>query len=149
MGCQPPIPQQLPSNNVTEAAPITPDTNAIILEEPPIQQTSDITQLAEARFFQDSIAVSGEGYSLDKRIAYKSVTIYFDDDSKVIRTEVNQDIPFKLIDKNTIYLYRGATLSRVSRYYQVPIQRLLDCNSQIKNPNKLPAMSRLKLNCND
>jgi len=106
-----------------------------------------VTQIGEALFFEDSISISGEGYSLQKHTDYAVVRILFDDDGKIVKVEHLSDLPWKKIDNSTIFLKRGANLTRISRHFSIPIAKLMDCNPQIKNPNKLQQLTKLKLNC--
>ena len=127
---------------------------------PPVQDTvteiaNDITlsdenliQIGEAYFYEDSLEVIGEGFHFQRKTPYGVVRILFDEDGKICKVETMTSMPFKQIDKNTIFLSKGANLTMISRHFGVPIQRLMDCNTNIKNPNKIPALTRLKLNCN-
>lgn len=146
-GCEPSV---VPN---TVPRPLPPIENNITLTDTSIVDTintvdinpQEVIQLGEAKFFTDSFTVNGEGYTLNKHTDYAVIRILFDDDGKIMKVETLSDLPWKVIDKNTIYLKRGANLTRVSRHFKIPIDDLLNANPTIKNPNHLPALTRLKL----
>lgn len=140
-----------PTGTPTRVIANYPDTTSIQLVDTTttieLHVEDEAVQLGEAKFFTDSFTVDGEGFSLKKGTDYAVIRILFNDDGKIQKVETLSDLPFKVIDKNTIYLKRGANLTRVSRHFGIPIQKLLDCNPKISDPNHLEAMTRLKLNC--
>lgn len=103
----------------------------------------------EASFYQDSVSVWGEGFAFGRKTDYNVVRILFDDDGKIIKVETMSDLPFKVIDKNTIYLNRGANLTMIARYFKTSKEKLLECNPRIKNPNHVEAFTRLKIRCSN
>ena len=150
MSCgQPAVPINLPPpaekpiiDDINTNEDTTESTNVINLSE-----EANIGQIGEAHFFNDSLVVLGEGFSFSKRVPYGRVLILFDEDYKIIKVETLQSLPFKYINKSTIYLLKGANLTMISRHTGIPIDQLMSCNPSIDNPNRIPALTRLKLNC--
>jgi hypothetical protein len=105
--------------------------------------------MGEAYFYRDSVVVAGEGFGFSRTTDYKVVRIIFDDDGKIVKVETISDLPFKIIDKNTIYLNRGANISMIARYFKTSKEKILDCNPRIKNPNHIEAFTRLKIRCSN
>lgn len=140
-----PIQIQQPAQEIIQSKDtIIEDTTTIDLSE---SEPEERIQLGQARFFEDSVYVEGEGFKFQRHTPYGRVLILFDDDGKITKVETMTSLPFRQVDKNTIYLLKGATLTNVSRYFKVPIQKLWDCNPNIKNPDRIPALTYLKLNC--
>lgn len=81
-------------------------------------------------------------------IIYLSVgkTVMLSQDRPSINTNVSAQVPFKLIKKGVILVEEGATLLYVSRYYNVPVAKLMEWNN-IKDRNKIISHSQIKIAC--
>lgn len=110
--------------------------------------SDSIEMTGSAVFYKDSVFVTGKGFIFSRNVDYNVVRVLFDDDGNIIKVETMANNPWKQIDKNTIYLLRGANLSSIARTFGVTKEKLLRCNN-IKNPNHIEAFTKVKLNCND
>lgn len=81
-------------------------------------------------------------------IIYLSVgkTVMLSQDTPPISTNVSTQVPFKLIKKGVILVEEGATLLYISRYYNVPVAKLMEWNN-IKDRNLIISHSQIKIAC--
>ena len=147
MSCapSPPVTVVQPTSEVTQ--PDTLDVTDTVEESYTEPTEQEVTVVGEAFFFKDSLAVTGDGFEFRKQVPYSRVLILFDEDGKISKVETLTGLPFKQVDKNTIYLLKGANLTLISRHFGIPIDRLTECNPKIKDRDHIPALTRLKLNC--
>jgi hypothetical protein len=147
MSCDPVAPTVMPPVVPSTPTEVKDTSSSIDIPDNTSPTEDQVTTTGEAYFFKDSIEVLGEGFEFRKHVSYGRVLILFDDDGKIVKVETMESLPFKQIDKNTIYLLRGANLTMISRHFGIPIERLIHCNAEIRNPDHIPALTRLKLNC--
>ena len=112
------------------------------------QKDTVIQSIGMAEFFHDSVVVAGEGFSFTRATEYNVVRILFDDDGKIAKVETMASQPWKVLNKNTIYLLRGANLNTIARHFGVTKEKLRECN-KIKNENHIEAFTKLRLNCSE
>ena len=60
---------------------------------------------------------------------------------------VKKEAPVVLLDKNTVLVKTGATLSFISRYYNVSIEKLIKLNPNIKDKNIIQKNSKIIIGC--
>lgn len=60
---------------------------------------------------------------------------------------VKKEAPVVLLDKNTVLVKTGATLSFISRYYNVSIGKLIKLNPNIKDKNIIQKNSKIIIGC--